>query len=139
MILGFTETQKGMSDMQKEMIRRFLRSELWDVTEVHHGDCIGADADMHSLAEEFDIYTVIHPPSNPSKRAFCKGDKVLTPRAYIRRNHDIVKACDVLIATPWEYEEVMRSGTWATIRNADRTRKTFHIVFTDGSIKNDLN
>lgn len=136
MILGFTGTQKGMSPQQMQMIREYLTAH--EVSEIHHGDCIGADASMHDLATEFDIPVVIHPPSNDSKRAFCKGDKTLAPKPYLKRNYDIVNASEVLIATPGTYAEQLRSGTWATIRCAVRKRIVLRIVFPDGSIKHHI-
>lgn len=44
-------------------------------TELHHGDCVGADADAHRLAREHLTTTriVVHPPDNPVKRASCHG------------------------------------------------------------------
>ena len=37
-------------------------------------------------------------------------------RQYLDRNRDIVAAVSQLIATPSQDEEVVRSGTWATVR-----------------------
>ena len=51
---------------------------------------------------------------------------------YLVRNHDIVDVCDVLVATPGQKEEQIRSGTWATIRYARKIRKQIIIVYPDG-------
>jgi hypothetical protein len=53
-------------------------------------------------------------------------------REYIARNHDIVDASAVLVATPRDWYEEQRSGTWATIRYARAQRKAVIIVWPDG-------
>jgi hypothetical protein len=64
--------------------------------------------------------------SDDSKRAFCQGDVVLTPRPYLVRNRHIVDASSVLIATP-KGDEELRSGTWSTVRYARKIRRDFTI------------
>lgn len=126
-VVGFTGTQEGMSDYQK----RVLRASLEGVRELHHGDCIGADAEADAIARELGITVVIHPPSDPKKRAFCAkpGDVVWEPLPYLERNHDIVDEADVVIGTPKSGVEVLRSGTWATIRYArSRGKRTLVIA-----------
>ena len=51
-------------------IRSIIESD--EVTEVHHGDCIGADASFHNIAKESRKRIVIHPPENDG---FCNRDK----------------------------------------------------------------
>jgi len=76
-----------------------------------------------------------HPPINPAKRAFCsltKGDLVWPQYEYLVRNQHIVNQADVLIATPGEFKEQRRSGTWSTVRKARAKGITVHIVTPDG-------
>lgn len=101
----------------------------------HHGDCIGADADFHRLAELNGLKTHGHPPINSSKRAFCKFDVIEEPKEYLDRNKDIVDAVDWMIFTPETKEEVLRSGTWSTVRYARKQKKPYIIVFPDGSVE----
>ena len=108
--------------------------------ELHHGDCIGADADMHDLAKEFGFCIILHPPIKSAKRAFCKGaDEEREPKEYIPRDHDIVDETEFLIATPNGTSEILRSGTWATIRYARKLGRRILIVYPDGSfvVEND--
>lgn len=134
MKIGFTGTQRGMTEAQKECVRVLLAAYGLE-SEFHHGDCIGADAEAHQLAWIRDIKVVIHPPKNPNKRAFCQGAWIeREPKNYLSRNHDIVDAASVLIATPGEAEEQLRSGTWATIRYARKRGKRVMLVRPDGSI-----
>lgn len=135
MIIGFTGTQIGMTDFQKCKFYELLDD--LHVKEFHHGDCIGADADAHNLVVEYfknklGVFTgkiIIHPPIKDIKRAFCKAKTILEPKDYISRNHDIVDASELIIATPKEFEEQMRSGTWATVRYTKKTNKRLIIIY----------
>ena len=132
--VGFTGTQKGMTENQAARVRSLL-VEL-GATDAHHGDCIGADADFHAMCLELGLRVHIHPPANDTKRAFCQGAvSTATPREYLTRNRDIVDASHVLIAAPRGAKEQRRSGTWATIRNARTAGKPLHLVFPDGSVQ----
>lgn len=128
---GFTGTQIGMSLNQVEKLKKVLTR--LGVTELHHGDCIGADAQAHEVCLAAGIDIVIHPPVDGRKRAYCDIQphtlSVVTTkvrRPYLDRNHDIVDDTDMLIAAPKdEKTEELRSGTWATIRYAE---KKFRII-----------
>jgi hypothetical protein len=129
MKIGFTGTQRGMTEEQVNSVAFFL-AELNPI-EVHHGDCIGADADFDKLVRATcpQAKVVIHPPINESKRAFCKGDVVLPAKEYIARNHDIVDAVEIMIATPEQTDEQKRgSGTWATIRYSRKQHPRVYLI-----------
>jgi hypothetical protein len=134
MKIGFTGTQQGMTEKQKHEIAKLIKQ----ASEFHHGDCIGADSEAHQLAIEYGIFTVIHPPDNPSKRAWCVGDQVLPAKPYLDRNHDIVDQTEVLIAAPFEDEDKLRSGTWATIRYAKRQGVPIRMVTRSGIVRGSL-
>ena len=130
--IGFTGSRNGCTDKQVETITRLL---LWlDPTKVHHGDCVGADERFHNLVRELLPSTaiIIHPPSNDTMRAYCKGDNIRPPAPYIERNHNIVDETTILIATPAQSNEVLRSGTWATIRYARKRFKTLYVIPPEG-------
>lgn len=127
MKVGFTGTQRGMTEEQKQEFRNFISCNT--VEEFHHGDCIGADKDAHDIAISLGISIVIHPPLNPVKRAFCSGAiRVLDKKPYLDRNKEIVRDTDILMATPGEVEEQLRSGTWSTIRFASRQNKALFVI-----------
>lgn len=120
-ILGFTGSRNGLTPAQKDFILAVI-NEL-NPDEVHHGDCVGADALFHQIVRSIDpkIRIVIHPGNIPKLRAHCKGDEVLPAKDPLERNRDIVDGCDILLGCPEAKIEVQRSGTWSTIRYAKRT------------------
>ena len=135
--ISFTGTQEGMTRAQTIRVRNLLTygMDSWHEQFVHHGDCVGSDEEMHLLALEYGYNVHLHPPDNPSKKAFCKKGVVCfwPTKPYLKRNTDIAAAGEVLIATPKEYEEVLRSGTWSTIRRARKRGIPIFIIFPDGS------
>ncbi len=123
MRIGFTGTQKGMTDYQKNELRISLSTiTVLNRGEFHHGDCIGADEEAYDIAIQYGFFIVVHPPINGSKRAFTSCDVMLPAKDYIARNHDIVDDTDILYACP-DGPEKVRSGTWATIRYALKKKK----------------
>ncbi len=133
MIVGFTGTRQGLAPKQRDALRELLVG--LSPTELHHGDCAGADAECHSIARrDLACRIVVHPPSSIALRAFCSGDHLFPARSYLTRNQDIVDACDVLIACP-EGAERKGSGTWATVRMARKGAKQVYIVWSDGRVE----
>ena len=59
--------------------------------------------------------------------------KILDPRPYLARNRDIVDASDLMLACPAEQQEVLRSGTWATIRYALKRDKHLIVIHPNGA------
>lgn len=139
--IGFTGTQTGMTFRQYESFTRLMDIISCLTMEYHHGDCMGSDDQFHHWILLYDsrlVKIVIHPPDNPSKRAFCRfsGNLEIRPeKPYLERDLDIVTETDLLIATPKEYVEITRSGTWTTIRYAKKQHKPIYFVYLDGEIK----
>lgn len=121
MIIGMTGSRDGMTAEAKAAFLEWLAAN--EVTEAHHGDCIGADAAFHDIMTARGIAVIIHPPTDSKMRAFCDSPRTLAALPYLKRNHAIVDACDLLVAFPIG-PEVQRSGTWATIRYARKQGKT---------------
>ena len=131
MRLGFTGTRRGMTAAQRAACAALLARLAPAV--VHHGDAVGADAEMHALALAAGVPVVVHPPENPSHRAFCEGGEVREPRPHTTRDRDVVDATDLLLGTPAAPEEEgPHSGTWYTIRYAKRRGRPIIIVWPDG-------
>jgi hypothetical protein len=144
--IGFTGTQKGMTPMQRdkfvELLIQLQRVNNYETT-LHHGDCIGADAEAHEVAYCAGTLIHIHPQDKDvSKRAFCDKSRWHTASTVVHpakpplsRNEDIVRASAVLLATPYENVEVRRSGTWATIRLAVRNKVPAFIILPNGDLE----
>lgn len=132
-IVGFTGTSSGMTRVQWDMLAQTLVG--INPSEFHHGDCIGADAQAHDIAQDLDCDIIIHPPLDPKSRAFCTGTLLLPKKDYLDRNKDIVNAAEVLVATPETMHEVLRSGTWSTVRYAKKIGCRVIIIYPDGTKK----
>lgn len=130
---GMTGNREGLTPASLEALQQLL--EVNDVKEVHHGDCDGADADFHRVAQARHLRIVIHPPTDPKAQARCVGDVVRPARPYLQRNHDIVNETELLLAFPQSRVEVVRSGTWATIRYAKKQGKDVILILPDGTIE----
>ena len=122
MRVGFTGTQKGLTKYQKEKLEHWIRQNRFRITEFHHGDCIGADAEAHNIMTHIAGGAVIHihQPDKSVKRAWCQwfNAVVYEAKPYLERNHDIVDNCDWLLVAPETPQEKIRSGTWSTYRYA---------------------
>lgn len=131
--VGFTGTQKGTTQAQFRTLRRLLDCEKPDY--LHHGDCIGADFELHLMADAMGVPVVLHPPTKTIKRRFVTNNVYFCwpPAGYLQRNQSIVRNSNLLYACPSTYEEELRSGTWSTIRYARKQEKTVVVVFPDGT------
>jgi len=143
MKVGFTGSRYGMTTQQLDALAAYLTA--LSPTEVHHGDCIGADSQFHSMCREFPAvllekwlnYITIHthPPKDTSKQAAATLADVVHPRKpYLERNHDIVDASTVLIAAPKTPSEILHSGTWATVRYAKKKLVHTYVILPDGTV-----
>lgn len=149
LIIGITGSRNGMTPFQQVMflnlIHDIVKAGEYDTLVFKHGDCVGADAQVHEiltvLQKSFpvNIKIEIHPPVVDKHRAFCKGaDKVLKPRPYLDRNRAIVNGSNKLIAIPDSSEEKIRSGTWATVRYARRVKKSICLIIPEEPEKSSL-
>ena len=142
MKLGFTGTQNGMTPKQLQAATAIIVKINLEtpITRANFGDCIGADEQFWNLINAADkdsnprkICRVGHIPDNDSKRAFCQYDETRDPKPYLVRNRAIVDESNVIIAAPKEIQEELRSGTWATVRYAEKQGKRVIIVYPDGT------
>lgn len=132
MRVGFTGSREGMTTSQLATVRAVL-ADIIDVSELHHGDCIGADKQAHEVAEWLELWTVGHIPDDESRRAFCRCDETRAPLPYMARNRNIVHETETLLAAP-KGEHVIRSGTWSTVRWARRAGRRIYIARPDGTL-----
>jgi len=150
MIIGFTGTQKGMTQYQKDMLLKVI--ELKKGTEFCTGDCIGSDKESVDIAFDFGIRVfTLFPLTDAKKRGwvFNEGriynndngqwytitykDEAIQVRwmprkPYLERNKDLVDYVAWMIATPKEFKHFIRSGTWQTIRYSWKKKKDITII-----------
>lgn len=127
--VGFTGSRNGMTLYQTLTVTRLLQPYDW----IHHGDCVGGDAQCHDIARLLGKKVETHPPIILRLRANRTGDRTNPPKGYIQRDHDLVDASACLIAAPDGIAEEHRSGTWATARYARKQGKPVTLVLRDGS------
>lgn len=133
---SFTGTQKGMTPHQKIVLKyQFKKEQLgW----LYNGSCIGADEQAANIALDLGIKVECLPgkPIGDPKRVIIKRASVTRlVEEPLKRNRIMVNLSDLLIATPGEYEEQLRSGTWYTIRYARLQEKRIIIIFPGGEVK----
>lgn len=141
MILGFTGTQHGMTQRQQDTVR-YLFHEL-PLHVLHHGVCVGADAEAHRIALRLSALIVGHSPTDAKKMAVLKGfDQLHEPQPYLRRNKSIVShGRDGLIAAPFddiEPRSLRGQGTWTTIGYARKAGRRVWIVHRDGTFRMEM-
>lgn len=134
-ILGFTGSRKGLTLRQSRTLKEWLFR--LHPREAHHGDCVGADFEFNRICYQLNPRPrlVSHPPDDSRYRAFCQADETRRAVDYLERDDDIARECEFLIATPFEKEERLRSGTWATVRYARSYEKPVLLIFPNGSVK----
>lgn len=134
--VGFTGTSRGMTPNQLKKVGDYLES-LCNLSpiKVRHGDCLGADAEFHRLSVGMNIPIHIHPPINPKARAWCEPYEFMhEPEDYLVRDRAIVDLSTILIAAPRGMSEELRSGTWYTVRYAQRCERICHVFWPNGKV-----
>lgn len=152
MIVGFSGTQKGMTQEQRQTL--YILLDQYPMTAFHHGCCIGADDIAHDMVRTafgqcFPI--ICHPSTNTNKIAptffryvddqaifatdFVNSNtKFWKPEHPLARNKTLARECDILFATPYQPNEIVRSGTWATIRYFRKANKLTKVIKPDGTL-----
>jgi hypothetical protein len=134
---GFTGSSTRTFLPQRAAFSGWIDAHRFEITELHHGDCVKADEFAHAIVRRFsEAKIVLHPPIKDDKRAWCSADEELDAKPFLDRNKDIAAVCDTLLAMP-HGEEELRSGTWSTIRAARRLGKPIVVFWPDGTITTD--
>ena len=134
-IIGFTGTSTALTLPQLERLTSLLEALKHRINEPVtglHGDCVGADACFDAICEQLCIPRTCYPCTISGMRAGTSARQLLEPQAPLVRNRMIAAECSILIACPKESDEVVRSGTWSTVRYARRAKKPIVIVRPDG-------
>lgn len=141
MHVGFTGTQNGMTRPQARSFMKFLPD--LDITCGHHGCCTGVDKQVHVLLMWLlgPDHIILHPPEDLSKVPggifeYFPDKNIRDMKPYLERNHDVVDETAHLVGLPYQSKEIVRSGTWATIRYAKKTDKPVTIIWPNGDLAN---
>lgn len=140
MKIGFTGSQQGMTSEQSRSLINILQA--FGSGEFHHGLCVGADAVAHKEAYRLGWDIVGHPPADTRKMAvfvMTEFKELYQPAPFLKRNSDIVQATKLLVATPNTFYEILRSGTWSTVRRARLHQRLIYVIQPNGVIINDNN
>jgi len=132
-VIGFTGSRYEPIEAQREALLSALigfreGGALW----MHNGDCEGSDAYAGRAWRTIGGKLHLHPPTDPKRRAFLPSDFSEPLRPYLQRNGNIVRACTALVATPREFVEQQRGGTWSTIRLARSLKRPTMIILPNG-------
>lgn len=126
MRVAFTGTKSKVGLTARQMAALRARLLALRPTVFVHGGCVGADNDADLMAALLGIPRRVFPSDCPEMSVppavlTARGPVVIEPaRPALTRNPLIVGAADYLLACPRQPREVLRSGTWATVRAGRR-------------------
>jgi len=139
--LGITATRNKLNSDQRNRLTQVLAEHfIVGIRQLEHGCCTGGDEMAALLGKDLGYRVVAHPPKNKaffSQKSYDASDEHLPELDYLERNRMIVSRVNLLVAVPGTVEEVVRSGTWTTLRYARERRLTRIIIFPDGKLKYD--
>jgi hypothetical protein len=138
---GYSGSRHGMAAPQMRAVYQYLCRVLtvndWEdpLIEGHHGDCLGGDKEFDTIVAVLGGRRIAHPPSDSSKRAWCKADEIRPPKGYLARDWDIANETGELLAAPRSPEPEPHSGTWITTGYAVQLGRPVTVFLPDGSVR----
>jgi hypothetical protein len=141
MKIGMTGTRFGLTEQQLKTFDSTFT--LLEMEEFHHGDCVGADAEIANRIREIvrekglSLTIISYPCTITKARAYTEADEIRLPTDPLDRNRLIVDSVDMMVAFPGKMKEQQRSGTWFTIRYARKQGVPLAIFWPDGTMTND--
>ena len=140
--IGFSGTRCGMTLLQRRAVYRVFRwyRDNRNAITVHHGSCVGADAEAHDIARMLGLAVALHPGvsadgSSPLRAecAMLEGERVWRPASYGVRNQAITACTGVLVAATGDGTE--DRGTSHAISCAVKLERPVVIVSADGRLQ----
>lgn len=139
MIIGFSGTRMGMTKVQKKSFLDIITGDgdLYPTTFIH-GGAEGSDEQAHDIVETnfenccIEIYPTYHRARYWEENTQYKI--VHPPKPPLVRNEIIAQRCELLIAISATEGEVLRSGTWSTVRYARKHKKKIFIIYPSGHV-----
>jgi len=134
MHLAITGTRKGLTETQFNVIKQFITEDN-TVTHFHEGDCIGVDQQVTLMFQNLrpEVTVICHPPERVRTRAFGECDEIKPARGYLQRDQDMVNDSIYLWVCP-DGPEIIRSGTWTTVRYARKKGIPITIIMPNGIV-----
>jgi hypothetical protein len=136
MKISVTATRIGLTTKQSKAAVMLLRKLKPDI--LIHGAANGGDSELHDLAKlmgiNVEVYPAVGVASNVNNLHYVDGDVIHFPAAPLVRNKTMIDAASITLAFPGEMYEVLRSGTWASIRYARSKGTTLYIIYPNGII-----
>ena len=103
----------------------------------HHGSAMFRDDAAGWQAHLLGYWVVVHPPTDPKKRAYSYCDEIMPEAPYLRRNRHLVRAVRRMLFAPhWNVEPPAGKrgdGTLSTMNLARRMRKPGIVIRPNGS------
>ena len=145
MILTLTATRRGITSAQRAAVPGLLAAYP---TTLLHGGAPGGDEELHELISGLRGFLVSNCqvevyPANASRHMFWKDKARFAPFALtvqppehpLVRNQIMATRADHVLACPETAHEVLRSGTWTTVRAARRAGHRVTIIEPDGTVR----
>lgn len=135
--LGFTGTQAGMNENQLTQLYIWMKAHQSDIDYIYHGGCIGADKQFDDMARALGLtfWITVYPSNILEKQApFLRARYGHDPLPPLVRNKIIVALSNTLLVAPQGMKQVLRSGTWSTVRYMRALKRQIVIFYPDGSV-----
>jgi len=138
MKIGITGTRFGLTEAQFTSLAD-VAPQISEMKEFHHGDCVGADAEVATfIKEEQPEVKIVRRPCTITKLcANTDADESYEPIDALERNRLIVDNVDLMLCFPGKMKEEQRSGTWYTIRYTRKKSVPMMIFWPDGTVTSD--
>lgn len=145
---AFTGSEWPLTPNQSLALDRVISDEIMqhNVDKIHHGGCKGADDEFHELLGRGNYNLWAHVEVWPGHIERKRGKStsygvyrgknlwvIHQPEYTLTRNRLMVDVADRLIAAP-DGVEVLRSGTWATVRYARKKHRPITFVWPNGEV-----
>lgn len=136
---GVTGTT-GLLTEQVPIVHGVIRA-LKDVDLFTTGGAYGVDTEAAIAALRYHPQRRVHQICVPvgcryNEDTTLLGEVIEVPGGYIARNDAIVAHSDILLAFPRTRQEVLRSGTWATVRRAHKAGVEVRLFPLDEGLHN---
>jgi len=129
-IVGVSGTRMGATREQLTVVSELLR--LPHVATLVHGDCVGVDVQVATIATRIGLTTIAYPANLNRYRGWHKSNVIHPVGDYLSRNRIIVDSVNSMIVVPLAREFTRRGGTAHAFKYALRTKRPTIVVYPEG-------